>query len=67
MFMPNNEIHVLSDFKANRLDITISDLLFDSHVAAQIGHHQVSLDKYTNDDRIHMNYTATINLVVGIL
>jgi hypothetical protein len=36
-------------------------LLFDSlHVSAQIGHHQVFLEEYTNGGGIHINCSADI-------
>jgi hypothetical protein len=39
-------------------------LLISSHVSAQIGHHHVILDEYTNGDGMPINYSAIVKILL---
>jgi hypothetical protein len=40
-------------------------LLISSHVSAQVGHHQVILDEYTNSRGMPINYNGSIKFFVS--
>jgi hypothetical protein len=39
-------------------------LINSQHVSAQIGHHQVILEEYTNGDAIFINYSASVKCLL---